>query len=49
VLTLAQSESAGQAAFMIAAVLGLGAILGTLFVSRTQVPSEPTAPATDLI
>jgi len=31
VLTLAQSESAGQAAFMTAAVLGLGAILGTLF------------------
>ena len=49
VLTLAQSESAGRAAFMTAAVLGLGAILGTLFVSRTQVPSAPTAPATDLI
>jgi DHA2 family lincomycin resistance protein-like MFS transporter len=48
VLTRAQSESAGQAAFMTAAVLGLGAILGTLFVSRTQVPSEATAPAPDL-
>ena len=48
VLTLAQSESAGQAAFMTAAVLGLGAIVGTLFVSRTAVPSEATAPASDL-
>ncbi|GAB3324151.1 DHA2 family efflux MFS transporter permease subunit [Geodermatophilus aquaeductus] len=40
VLTLAQAESAGQAAFVTAAVLGLGAVLGTLVVRRA--PTAPT-------
>ncbi len=43
-LTLAQAESAGQAAFVTAAVIGLGAVVGTLFVGRSSVPAEATAP-----
>ncbi|WP_456598927.1 DHA2 family efflux MFS transporter permease subunit [Blastococcus sp. SYSU DS0616] len=46
-LTLAQAESAGQAAFATATVIALGAVVGTLFVRRAPVPSTATAPATD--
>jgi MFS transporter, DHA2 family, lincomycin resistance protein len=48
VLSLAQSESAGQVAFVTAAVLGLGAVLGTFFVGRGFVPATAPSRATDL-
>ncbi len=47
VLGLAQSESAGQVAFGTAAVLGLGAVLGTLFVGRAPVPAGMAPHSTD--
>jgi DHA2 family lincomycin resistance protein-like MFS transporter len=44
-LTLAQSESAGQAAFATAGVIALGAVLGTLLVRRAPAVTEPAQPA----
>lgn len=39
-LDLTQSVDAGRAAFTVAAVLALGAVLGTLFVSKTRTTSD---------
>jgi DHA2 family lincomycin resistance protein-like MFS transporter len=41
-LSAAQSIDAGQAAFTVAALLGLGAVIGTLFVSKSR-PAADTA------
>ncbi|MGY2080122.1 DHA2 family efflux MFS transporter permease subunit [Modestobacter sp. SYSU DS0657] len=47
VLTPAQAESAGQAAFVTAAVIGLGAVLGSLVVGRASAPAHTTANTTE--